>query len=120
MQTKMNAYHIEHYLTPGWQQDIFINWLRGLRDERAKIAVIRRVTRLAQGNFGDHRYCRDGVWELRIDIGPGHRLYYALCGTRVVLLLCGGDKRTQDSDIGRAVNYWLDWQRRSDNEKQTP
>jgi putative addiction module killer protein len=52
------------------------------------------------------------VWELRIDVGPGYRVYYAIAGAQVVLLLCGGDKRTQDADIDRACEYWLDWQRR--------
>jgi probable addiction module antidote protein len=54
------------------------------------------VTRIEQGNFGDHKFCRDGVWELRIDVGAGYRVYYAMAGQRVVLLLCGGDKRTQE------------------------
>jgi probable addiction module antidote protein len=64
------------------------------------------------GNFGDHKFCRDGVWELRIDIGAGYRLYYSLTGTEIILLLCGGDKRMQDADIDRACEYWSDWQRR--------
>ena len=115
----MNAYRIEHYLTPG-EQDLYLDWLRRLRDSQAKVAVIRRVARVELGNFGDHKFCRDGVWELRIDVGPGYRVYYAVSGQRVVLLLCGGDKRTQDADIARAVSYWQDWQRRSDDEKQTP
>lgn len=114
----MHAYRIEHYLTAG--QDIYLDWLRRLRDSQGKLAVIRRVARLELGNFGDHRFCRDGVWELRVDAGPGYRVYYALSGHRVVLLLGGGDKRTQDADIASAVNYWQDWQRRSDDEKQTP
>ena len=54
------------------------------------------------------------MWELRIDVGPGYRVYYGLAGQRLVLLLCGGDKRTQDADIDRAVDYWQDWQRRTD------
>lgn len=115
----MNAYRIEHYLTTGSRQDVYLAWLRRLRDGQAKVAVIRRVARMELGNFGDHRFCRDGVWELRIDVGPGYRVYYALSGHRLVLLLCGGDKRTQDADIVRAVDYWQDWQRRSDDEKQT-
>ncbi|MHA3904663.1 type II toxin-antitoxin system RelE/ParE family toxin [Castellaniella sp. WN] len=85
-----------------------------LRDGKAKVAIIRRVARIEQGNFGDHKFCRNGVWELRIDVGPGYRVYYALSGQRLVLLLCGGDKRTQDTDIERAVDYWQDWQRRTD------
>ena len=64
-------------------------------------------------NFGDHRFCRDGVWELRIDVGQGYRVYYAFAAAQVVLLLCAGDKRTQDGDIERAIEFWLDWQRRS-------
>lgn len=105
-------YLIEHYLTADGEKDLFMDWLQHLRDTRAKIAVIRRVARLHAGNFGDHRFCRDGVWELRIDTGSGYRIYYALADGRVVLLLCGGDKRTQEQDIGRAVGYWQDWQRR--------
>ena len=88
-----------------------------LCDGRAEVAAVRRVTRVELGNFGDHKFCRDGVWELRIDVGPGYRVYYALSEYRVVLLLCGGDKRTQDADITRAVGYWQDWQRRTDDEK---
>lgn len=113
----MTAYQIEHYLSAGEHKDLYIDWLQRLRDSQAKVAVVRRVTRIELGNFGDHKFCRDGVWELRIDVGPGYRVYYALSGHRVVLLLCGGDKRTQDADITRAVGYWQDWQRRTDDEK---
>lgn len=90
-----------------------MEWRNGLRDSQARIAVDRRINRIELGNFGDHKPCRDGVWELRIDIGPGYRVYYAMHGVDVVLLLCGGDKRTQDRDIDRACDYWRDWQRRS-------
>jgi putative addiction module killer protein len=58
----------------------------------------------------------EGVWELRIDAGPSYRVYYARSGKQVVLLLCGGDKRTQDADISRACEHWQDWQRRSSDE----
>ncbi len=67
-----------------------------------------RIDRLALGLFGDAKALRDGVRELRIDWGPGYRVYYALAGCTVVLLLCGGDKRTQKADIARAVSYWRD------------
>ena len=110
----MIAYRIEHYLTVDGQKDLYIDWLSHLRDDKAKVAIIRRVARIEQGNFGDHKFCCDGVLELRIDVGPGYRVYYALSGRRLVLLLCGGDKRTQDRDIDRAVEYWKDWQRRTD------
>jgi putative addiction module killer protein len=116
----MIAYRIEHYLTADDQKDPYIEWLRRLRDRQAKVAIIRRVVRFEQGNFGDRKFCRDGVWELRIDLGAGYRVYYALAGRRLVLLLCGGGKHTQDADIERAAAYWRDWQRRSDDEKQIP
>lgn len=115
----MIVYRIEHYLVADSRKDLYLDWLRRLRDHQAKVTVVRRVARIEQGNFGDHKFCRDGVWELCIDVGPGYRVYYALSGWRVVLLLCAGDKRTQDADIDRAVNCWRDWQRRSDDEKQT-
>ena len=105
---------IEHYLTPEGRKDVYVEWLRRLRDAQAKVAVIRRIARVEHGNFGDCRFCRDGVWELRIDAGQGYRVYYGMAGARVVLLLCGGDKRTQDADIERAVDYWQDWKRRTE------
>ena len=106
-------YEIEHYLTPEDGRDLFIDWLQSLRDITAKIAVVRRVTRIEQGNFGDHKFCRDGVSELRIDVGAGYRVYYAVAGKRVVLLLCGGIKRTQSADIDRACECWQRWQKES-------
>ncbi len=118
----MHKYRIEHYLTAGDQRDPYLDWLKQLRDSRAKVAVVRRVARVESGNFGDHKFCRDGVWELRIDVGAGLRVYYGRSGSRVVLLLCGGDKRTQDQDIDRAVAHWQDWKQRGeeDDEKQIP
>lgn len=104
-------YSIRHYLTVDLK-DVYLTWLKQLRDVIAKMQVIKRVNRIELGNFGDHRFCRDGVWELRIDVGAGYRVYYAIAGNEVVLLLCGGDKSTQKADIDRAVSYWQDWQRR--------
>ncbi|MDR3799504.1 MAG: type II toxin-antitoxin system RelE/ParE family toxin [Terracidiphilus sp.] len=105
-------HEIRHYLTQN-DKDVFMEWRRKLRDTQAKIAIDRRINRIEVENFGDHRFCRDGVWELRIDVGRGYRVYYAIAGTQVVLLLSGGDKRTQDADIDRACEYWADWQERS-------
>ena len=106
-------YEIRHYLTQN-EYDVFMEWRQRLRDTQAKIAIDRRINRIELGNFGDHRFCRDGVWEIRIDVGPGYRVYYAIAGHQVVLLLCGGDKRTQDADINRACEYWADWQERKE------
>ena len=77
------------------------------------MAIQRRIDRLAAGNFGDHKSCGNGVWELRIDVGPGYRVYYAVDGQMVVLLLCGGDKRSQKSDVDAAAKYWADYKRRA-------
>jgi len=104
-------YEIRHYLTTDGF-DVFQDWLTQLRDKLPKMAVVKRVNRVEAGNFGDHKFCRDGVWELRVDIGPGYRVYYALAGKQVVLLLCGGDKGSQGADIDKACAYWKDWQNR--------
>ncbi len=106
------VHEIRHFLTLDGK-DIYSEWHRRLRDTKARIAIDRRINRIELENFGDHKFCRDGVWELRIDVGQGYRVYYAAAGTQVVLLFCGGNKRTQDADIDRACEYWQDWQRRS-------
>ncbi len=104
-------HEIRHYVTAEGK-DPYLVWLKLLRDPVAKLQIVKRVNRIEQGNFGDHKFCRDGVWELRVDAGPGYRVYYAQAGAQIVLLLCGGDKRSQDADIARAVKNWRDWQRR--------
>lgn len=94
-------------------KDVFGEWLSGLSDKRAAAKVAVRINRLAAGNFGECKALREGVWELKIDYGPGYRVYYAKSGKTCVLLLCGGDKRKQAADINRAIEYWQDYQRRS-------
>ncbi|MCH7915546.1 MAG: type II toxin-antitoxin system RelE/ParE family toxin [Deltaproteobacteria bacterium] len=102
---------IRHYLTaPG--KDPYQQWLDKLKDLKGRVAIQRRIDRLTDGNFGDHKFCQDGVWELRFDFGPGYRVYYTLEGKTIVLLLCGGSKRTQAEDVKEAVRYWRDYQRR--------
>lgn len=71
-----------------------------------------RVGRMAGGNLGDVKPVGDGVWEARIDRGPGYRVYYAQAGRRLILLLVGGDKRHQQAGIELAHTYWADWQHR--------
>ena len=84
----------------------FINeWLNSLRDNRGKFAVMRSIARIEEGNFGEHRFCREGVWELVINTGPGYRVYYSLIGNTVVLLLYGGNKSTQQKDINKAIEF---------------
>ena len=105
----MPAYQIRRFLSVDGR-DPFAEWRGSIPDSRAQIAIDRRLHRMELGNFGDHRSCREGVWELRIDLGPGYRVYYALEGRTVVLLLGGGTKRTQEKDIAKACNYWTEWQ----------
>jgi putative addiction module killer protein len=90
----------------------YADWLDGLTDKAAKARILVRINRLADGNFGDCRPLRDGVQELRIDHGPGYRVYLSRQGPVLVLLLCGSDKGDQDRSIKQAVDYFNDWKRR--------
>ena len=114
----ISEYTVEHYRTVGGD-DVIAKWFEGLRDRRAVARISARIERLTVGLFGDCKPLRDGVWEMRIDEGPGYRVYYARSGRRVILLLWGGDKRTQVNDIQRAADFWHDWQERTDHEKGT-
>jgi len=98
-------FEIAHYLTDTGRNP-FAEWYESLKNHKAKRAIDRRLNRLALGNFGDCRFCGQGVWELRINLGPGYRVYYAQTGQTLLLLLCGGDKHTQQTDIARAHTYW--------------
>ena len=84
------------------QSDAFETWLRRLKDDNAVARIVARIRRMEQGNLGDTKSVGAGVMEPRIDYGPGYRIYYVQRGTEVVILLCGGDKRTQERDIKRA------------------
>jgi putative addiction module killer protein len=84
------------------QSDVFETWLRRLKDDNAVARIVARIRRMEQGNLGDAKSVGAGVMELRIDYGPGYRIYYVQRGAEVVILLCGGDKRTQQRDIKRA------------------
>jgi putative addiction module killer protein len=109
----MNTYQLRHYLTNDGT-DPYQQWLDGLRDRTAKLAAIRRATRLERGLFGDCKPLQEGVWEARIDVGAGYRVYYAIVGEALILLTNGGDKRTQDADIARAIGYLKDWRKRNE------
>lgn len=84
------------------KSDEFDNWLDNLRDPRARAKILTRIQRLELGNAGDVKAVGESVTEMRIDYGPGYRVYYKQIGVLIVLLLCGGDKSTQDRDIRRA------------------
>lgn len=107
----MPMIEIRRYLTPSGE-DVFGAWLAKL-EPRGRAKVIARLDRLALGNFGDCKFLRHGVFELRIGWGPGYRVYYGRVGSAVVLLLCGGDKRKQSSDIERAMEYLEEFGKRA-------
>ena len=83
--------------------EIFVKWLDGLQDIRARARILARIERMASGNPGDVKAVGEGVSELRIDVGPGYRVYYKTHGREVVILLAGGDKSTQTRDIKTAL-----------------
>ena len=88
------------------------DWLQSLRDKQAQAKVRIRLKRLEAGIFGDCEPVGDGVLELREHLGAGYRVYFGRHGQRIVILLCGGTKKTQSTDIKTAKAYWADWKRR--------
>ena len=104
-------YEVKHYERNGI--DIYQHWLDNLKDIRARATITRREKQIKSGNFGEHRECRDGVWELVIDTGPGYRVYYSMVGRFVVLLLCAGDKSEQQRDINKSVQYLKEFKERN-------
>jgi putative addiction module killer protein len=93
--------------------DVFKKWLKKLKDRIGKALIYRRIERLVEGNPGDSAPIGEGLSEMRINHGPGYRVYYKDTGMELIILLCGGDKSTQESDIARAkklaVEYLEDW-----------
>lgn len=85
------------------ETEVYRAWINGLRDIRGRARIQVRVDRLVHGNPGQHRNLTGGVSELKIDFGPGYRVYYTQRGSRLILLLAGGDKSTQEHDIKRAI-----------------
>jgi|SRR5271154_4181942 putative addiction module killer protein len=103
---------VRHYVTRAGK-DLFDDYLTRLANARAQAIIAVRIDRLTAGNFGDCKPLRQGVCELRIDWGPGYRVYYAMIGRECVLLLCAGDKRKQSRDIDRASEYLRDYKERT-------
>ena len=90
----------------------FDDWMQALKDRTARAKVRARLARVQAGNLGDSKPLRDGVQELRIDYGPGYRVFVSQQGPVLVLLLCGSDKGDQDRAIERAIGYLKDWKQR--------
>lgn len=92
------------------QSETFSRWLGKLKDRAAIMRINARLRRVIEtGNFGDVRLVREGVSEMRIDYGPGYRIYYIQSGSALIVLLAGGDKSTQDGDIKRAIDIAKEW-----------
>lgn len=87
----------------------FDDWIDGLRDVTGRALIRKRLNRVRTGNLGNTRSLGDGVWELKIDFGPGYRVYFGEDGPKIVVLLVGGDKGSQDRDIQKAKDYWEDY-----------
>ncbi len=102
---------IVHYVASDGES-VFQGWFRKLRDSTAKFRITRRLTQAKRGNTGDTKPVGQGVHEMRIDYGPGYRIYYANDGDMIVVLLCGGDKSTQNEDLKRAKDYWATYKKR--------
>lgn len=99
---------IERYTTSEGRVP-YDEWFNSLRDINAQAKIISRLNRMADGNLGDSRSVGEGVCELKINYGPGYRIYFGQIGSTIVLLLCGGDKSTQDKDIRQAKEYWINY-----------
>jgi len=99
---------IERYTTADGRVP-FDRWFYSLRDLNAKLRIEGRIQRVQDGNLGDSRVLGEGVCELRINYGPGYRVYFGQIGATIVLLLIGGDKSTQEQDLRKAKEYWTDY-----------
>jgi len=87
----------------------FDRWLSNLRDRQARVRILARLRRAADGNLGDYKLIGDGIFEMRLTFGPGYRLYFIRQGSNVIVLLCGGDKSSQARDIERARVIAQEW-----------
>ena len=108
----MSTIELRYYQRTNGEQP-FTEWLERLRDQEARARVLSRLARVAVGNLGDVESVGEGVLELRIDWGPGYRVYFARLGQMIILLLLGGDKRSQQKDIKRAKAYFEDYKARA-------
>ncbi|MBI5204429.1 MAG: type II toxin-antitoxin system RelE/ParE family toxin [Nitrospirae bacterium] len=108
---KACSFTLEYYISES-NKIPFKDWLEGLKDIRARAKIRISLDRVRLGNFGHVKSVGEGVHELKIDYGPGYRVYYAFAGNTIILLLLGGDKASQSKDIARAKEYWKACKRR--------
>ena len=99
---------LEEYVTANGRKP-FADWLLNLRDRKGRAIILRRLSEAEEGNFGIYRELKDGLFELKVAYGPGYRVYFGIDGDELILLLCGGDKGSQNRDIAAARKYWFDY-----------
>jgi putative addiction module killer protein len=97
------------YTTDSWRKP-FAEWLLRLKDRKGRAVILRRINQAEEGNFGVYRDLHGGLFELKIDFGPGYRVYFGIDGDAFIVLVCGGDKGGQERDIAAARRYWEDYQ----------
>ena len=90
----------------------FTEWFNSIRDRRAIERIRARLQSIKLGNLGEHKFVGNGVWELKINVGKGYRIYYGQVDQTIILLLCGGDKTSQNRDIELAIDYWTEYKER--------
>ena len=103
---------VEDYITPDGK-DILQDWFDGLNDQRAKILIDKTIAKIRLGNLGDHKSVGEGVQEIRLDHGPGYRIYFAEHGNTLVILLGGSTKKRQSQAVAQAKRFWEDWKERT-------
>ena len=108
----MKERELSEYLTETGRNP-FREWLHSLRDIQARARIRVRLNRVRLGNLGDCKAVGEGVLELKLDFGPGYRVYLGLAGDALVILLCGGDKQSQSRDIATAKVYWQSYKQRT-------
>ena len=104
----MDRFDLCHY-TNVRGEDLFGRWLSSIKDIRALASIAARLTRLSNGNFGDCKFVGQGVWELRVHLGEGWRIYYGIQDEQLIVLCAGGTKSGQQKDITTAIQRWTDW-----------
>ena len=102
---------IRRYITPDGRNP-FAEWLSSLRNLNAVVKIEQRLDRVRLGNLGNSKSVGEGVCELKVDFGPGYRVYFGQFGSTIVLILCGGDKSSQEQDIRKAKEYWKEYEER--------
>lgn len=103
---------VHTYVLPDGKEPLE-EWLADLKDKKGRARVRARINQMRGGNPGNFKMVATGIMEMKIDFGPGYRIYYAKVGDKIILLLCGGDKTTQNADIKRAIEYLSDYKRRT-------